>query len=218
MINTGQLCNFLRGKSMRRKHWAVALLFAAFGFFPLLLHAQSANNKIMGQVDFEAMTKPEKNAGVWIDGQYLGYVKELKDDKKVLLLPGDHDVIARQSGYKEFEQKITLEPGKTSVVKVSLVKDPTAHFSNVTSEIKLKVEPDRAAVFVDGNFAGYVHQFGGVGRAMLVSPGKHEIKVALPGYRDFTTVVNLLPKQKYTVETKLEEGSITQADPAVKHN
>jgi hypothetical protein len=204
---------------MRRKHWATTLLLlATLGVFPQLLHAQSADNKIMGQVDFTAMTKPEKNAGIWIDGLYLGYVKELKGNKKVLLLPGAHDIVARQSGYQEFEQKMTLEPGKVSVVRIELVKDPNAHFSNVTSEIKLKVEPDRAAVFVDGNFAGYVHQFGGVGRAMLVSPGKHEIKVALPGYRDFTTEVNLLPNQKFTVETKLIEGSITQADPAVKQN
>jgi hypothetical protein len=188
------------------------------GLLPLPRPAQGQDNKIMGQLDFQATTKSEKNAGIWVDGLYLGYVKELKGDKKVLLLPGEHDVVARQSGYKEFEEKITVEPGKGSVVKVDLTKDPSAHFSNVTSEIKLKVDPDRAAVFVDGNFAGYVHQFGGVGRAMLVSPGKHEIKVALPGYRDFTTEVNLLPKQKYTVETKLLEGSITQADPAVKQN
>jgi hypothetical protein len=51
---------------------------------------------------------------------------------------------------------------------------------------------------------------------MLVSPGKHQIKIALPGYRDFTTEVNLLPKQKFTIETKLLTGSINQADPAVK--
>ena len=101
---------------------------------------------------------------------------------------------------------------------MQLSKDPKAQFSTVNSEIKIRVEPDRAAVFVDGNFAGYVHQFGGIGRSMLVSPGKHEIKIALPGFRDFTTQVNLLPKQKYTIETKLVPGSITQADPAVKQN
>jgi hypothetical protein len=44
------------------------------------------------------------------------------------------------------------------------------------------------------------------------------MKIALPGFRDFTTQVNLLPKQKYTIETKLVPGSITQADPAVKQN
>ena len=43
----------------------------------------------MGQVEFEGKTKPEKTAGVWVDGQYVGYVNELKGDKKVLLLPGN---------------------------------------------------------------------------------------------------------------------------------
>ena len=204
---------------MRSQTFVRALLASVIATVLLLaptVHAQ--DNKIMGQIDFEATTKPDKNAGVWIDGQYLGFVNELKGDKKVLLLPGEHDLVARQTGYQDFEQKITLEPGKTSVVKVQLSRDPKAQYSTVNAEVKIHVEPDRAAVFVDGNFAGYVHQFGGVGRAMLVSPGKHEIKIALPGFRDFTTQLNLLPKQKYTIETKLAPGSITQADPAVKQN
>ena len=180
--------------------------------------ARPQDNKIMGQIEFDATNKPEKNAGVWIDGQYLGFVNELKGDKKVLLLPGEHDLVVRQTGYQDLEEKLTLEPGKITVVKVQLSRDPKAQYSAVNAEVKIHVEPDRAAVFVDGNFAGYVHQFGGIGRAMLVSPGKHEIKIALPGFRDFTTELNLLPKQKYTIETKLLPGSITQADPAVKQN
>jgi PEGA domain-containing protein len=180
--------------------------------------AQAQDNKIMGQVDFQASTKPEKNAGVWVDGQYLGYVKELKGDKKVLLLPGEHEIVARQSGYEDFQQKLTVEPGKAMLVNVQLTRNPEAEYSKVTAEVKLHVEPDRAAVFVDGAFAGYVHQFGGVGRSMLVSPGKHDIKIALPGFRDFTTQVNLLPNQKFSIETKLVPASITQADPAVKQN
>ena len=122
----------------------------------------------------------------------------------------------RQSGYTDLDQKVTVEPGKTLSLSIQLTKDPRVQYSQVTSEIKLKVEPDRAAVFLDNTFVGYVHEFGGVGRAMLVSPGKHEIKIALPGYRDFTTEVNLLPKQKFTIKTDLLQGSISQADPAVK--
>jgi hypothetical protein len=179
---------------------------------------RSQDNKIMGQVDFAANTKDEKNAGVWIDGQYVGHVSELKGDKKVVILPGEHTISARQSGYQEIEQKVTVEPGKTLLFTVRLAKDSNVQYSKVTSEIKIHVEPDRAAVFLDGSFVGYVHEFGGVGRAMLVNPGKHEIKIALPGFRDFTTQVNLLPKQKYTIETKLVPGSITQADPSVKQN
>ena len=178
--------------------------------------ARADDNKIMGEVNFVPSTKVEKSAGVWIDGQYVGHVSELKGDKKILLLPGQHDLNVRQSGYSDFDQKVTVEPGKTLEVMVQLARDPRVQYSKVTSEIKLHVEPDRAAVFLDGSFVGYVHEFGGVGRSMLVSPGKHEIKIALPGYRDFTSEVNLLPKQKFTIETKLLTGSINQAGPAVK--
>jgi hypothetical protein len=183
---------------------------------PLAIYAD--DNKVMGQVDFVPVTKVEKSAGVWIDGQYVGHVSELKGSKKILLLPGDHDIVARQTGYQEFDQKVTVEPGKTLDLMVQLVKDPNARFSSATAQVKIHVDPDRAAVFVDGTFAGYVHEFGGVGRSMLVSPGKHQIKIALPGYHDFTTDVNLLPNQKFTIETKLAEASINQADPAVKQN
>ncbi len=192
---------------------AIAITMA-FSFVSANTRAQ--DNKVMGQVDFMPATKTERGAGVWIDGQYVGYVNELKGDKKILLLPGDHDIVSRQSGYKDFEQNVTVEPGKTIELAIRLTKDPRVKYSTVTAEVKIHVEPDRAAVFLDGTFVGYVHEFGGVGRAMLVNPGKHEIKIALPGYRDFTTEVNLLPKQKYTIETKLLPGSITQADPAVK--
>jgi hypothetical protein len=95
-------------------------------------------------------------------------------------------------------------------------KDPRAKLSTVTAEIKLKVTPDNAAVILDGAFAGHVHEFGGVGRSMLVSPGKHHLKIDLPGYQVFETDVNLLPNQKITIQTNLAPGSITQADPSIK--
>jgi len=34
-------------------------------------------------VQFVTKTKTAKTSGVWIDGQYVGYAAELKDDKKV---------------------------------------------------------------------------------------------------------------------------------------
>jgi PEGA domain len=171
----------------------------------------------MGRLQFVAQREADKKSGVWIDGQYVGYVDELKGDKEIYLLPGEHEVSVRQAGYTDFTQKLTVEPGKEITLNVSMQKDPRAEYSQVTAEIKIKVTPDRAAVFVDGAYAGTAHDFGGIGRAMLVGPGKHHIKVDLPGYRPFDTDVNLLPRQKVTVKTKLEPGSITQADPALTH-
>jgi PEGA domain len=192
----------------------------AFAVLPMLLLLKPAtsrgDNKVMGRVDFVPAGNAEKSAGVWVDGQYVGFVNELKGDKKVMLLPGDHEITVRQTGYAEWKQKITVQPAQTLQLTVKLEKDLRFQYPAVTSEVKLKVEPDRAAVFVDGNFVGYVHQFGGVGRAMLVAPGKHQIKIALVGYRDFTTEVNLQPNQKFTLKTELQAASVDQADPAVK--
>jgi hypothetical protein len=184
--------------------------------FPSLI--ASAQNSVQGELQFLGSTKAEKTAGVWIDGQYVGYVSELKDEKKVMLLPGQHEISMRQTGYIDSTQTYVVEPGKKLIITVKLDKDPKAQYSTVTSEVKLKVTPERAAVFVDGNFAGYVQQFSGMGRGMLVSPGAHHIKIALAGYQEFDTDVNLLPKQKMTIKTDLVAGSITQAPPAIKQN
>jgi hypothetical protein len=133
-----------------------------------------------------------------------------------LLLPGEHEISVRQTGYTDFAEKVVVEPGKKIVLHVTMQKDPQAQYSTVTSEIKLKVTPERAAVFLEDGFAGTVHEFSGVGRAMLVSPGKHRVKIALPGYQDFETEVSLLPRQKITLKTDLAVGSITQAGPSIK--
>jgi hypothetical protein len=193
-------------------------LFSVVFCSVLFCCASIAQNQVLGEVQLVGKTKADKSSGVWVDGQYLGYVDELKDDKKILLLPGEHEIIVRQSGYTDFSQKLTVEPRKKTVLKVVMVKDPHAQFPKVSSQIKLQVTPERAAVFVDDAFAGSVSEFMGVGHGMLVSPGKHRIKIALPGYQAFDTEVSLLPHQKITIKTDLLPGSITQAGPSVKQN
>jgi PEGA domain len=192
------------------------LKFVGCALLLLMASAPRADNKVMGRVDFVPASKVEKSAGVWVDGQYVGFINELKGDKKVMLLPGDHKITVRKAGYGDWSQKITVQPAQAQQLTVKLEKDSRFQYPSVTSEVKLKVMPDRAAVFVDGNFVGYVHEFGGVGRSMLVAPGKHQIKIALVGYRDFTTEVNLQPNQKFTLKTDLVAASVEQADPAVK--
>ena len=54
------------------------------------LRAQS--NEVLGEIELVGATKVEKTSGVWVDGQYLGYLKELKGSKKILLCPGSHEL------------------------------------------------------------------------------------------------------------------------------
>jgi PEGA domain len=187
-------------------------------FFALLPSSAAlyAENQVLGQLEFVGASKVEKTSGVWIDGQYVGYLKELKGSKKVLLLPGEHEVAVRQSGYQEFARKVVVEPGQKQVVSVSMNKDPQAQYPEVTAEVKISISPNRAAVFVDDRFVGYVDQFDGPGQWLQLAPGKHQVKVTLPGYKTFETEISLVANQKFELKTDLIKGSIMEAGPLMK--
>jgi len=194
------------------------VLFAnlcVFCFLVVVAPASSQDNKVMGEVRFEGATKVERDSGIWVDGNYVGFLKELHGNKKVMLLPGEHEISVRQSGYDDFLRTIVVEPGQVQVVQVAMHLSPRAVTPDVTAELKLNVEPGRAAVFLDDKYVGHASEFGGL-RSMLISPGKHHIKVGLPGYRTFETEVNLLAGQKSEVKTQLVKGSIQQASPEIK--
>jgi hypothetical protein len=174
-----------------------------------------SEDRVQSELKFVGHNKAEKTAGVWVDGQYVGFVKELTGDKKIVLLPGRHDIVVRQAWYNDFTQQVVLEPGQTSIVNVSLVRASHPQAQAATGELKIEATPTRAAVFVDNQFAGHVDEFGGAGKAMLLTPGHHAVRVALPGYLPFDTMVDLRPHQKLKIKTDLVKGSITEAGTLV---
>ncbi len=176
----------------------------------------AAGNKVMGEIQFEGKSKVEKTSGVWVDGGYVGYLKELKGSKKVLLLPGEHVITVRQDGYQDFTARVSLQPGEKQIVQVAMEKAAAMTMPAVTATVKIAVNPSRAAVFLDGLFVGHVGEFEGAGRGLLIAPGPHKIKVALPGYQTFETEINPLANQKVEVKTELMKIETPMADPSLK--
>jgi hypothetical protein len=198
------------------KFLLAAALFALFSLNLPAVLVSAQSSKVMGEVRFDGDTQLDRDSGVWIDGEYLGYVKELKGNKKVLLMPGKHHVSVRQAGYVNLEQDIIVEPGQLQVFQVSMHLIPGATSPDVTSELKISVQPKRAAVFLDGSYVGHASELGGKFHSLLVSPGKHRIKIELPGYQTYETEVNVLAGQKSEVKTELLKGSIEQAGADIK--
>jgi PEGA domain len=181
----------------------------------LLIGVVGAEDRVQAVLQFAAHTNDEKTAGVWVDGQYVGFVKELAGDKKLMLLPGKHEIVIRQAWYNEFVKQVILEPGQIEQINVALVKSARLPTKDATGELKIAATPSRAAVFVDGQYAGHVDEFNGVGKAMLLTPGQHRLRIALPGYLPFDTMVDLRPQQKLKIQTDLVKGSITEAGSQV---
>ena len=181
----------------------------------LLMGVVGAEDRVQSELRFAAHTNDEKTAVVWVDGQYVGFVKELAGDKKLMLLPGKHEIVIRQAWYNEFVKQVILEPGQIEQINVALVKSARLPTKDATGELKIAATPSRAAVFVDGQYAGHVDEFNGVGKAMLLTPGQHRLRIALPGYLPFDTMVDLRPQQKLKIQTDLVKGSITEAGSQV---
>lgn len=165
-----------------------------------------------GEVRFTADNEEERDSGVWIDGKYFGYVKELKGNKKVLLAPGEHEISIRQDGYKDFEQKITVQAGQVQSVNVVMVENPKSIYpGDDAAELRLDIQPKRAAVFLDGAYVGHGGDFGGRFHSMLVSPGKHQLKVTLDGYRVYQNEINPVANEKSRMKIVLDkEGASGQ--------
>jgi hypothetical protein len=178
----------------------------------------NAQDRIMGKVDFVSASREAKTSGVWVDGQYVGYLGELKGSNRLRLLPGDHEISVRQAGFSDYSEKVVVEPRAVIAVHVKMERDSRFVYPDrkSSSEVRLDVIPTRAAVFLDDTYVGTVDEFYGVEHAMLVAPGKHRFKIALPGFRTFETEVTLFPRQKFALRTDLAGASIHDADPIIK--
>ena len=170
--------------------------------------AGAQQDQQMGEVRFTADNQEERDSGVWIDGKYFGYVKELKGNKKVLLAPGEHEISIRQDGYKDFDKKIVVEGGRPQTVNVVMEENPKAIYpGDDAAELRLDIQPKRAAVFLDDAYIGHGGDFGGRFHSMLVSPGKHQLKVTLDGYRVYQNEINPVAHEKSRLKIVLEPES-----------
>ena len=71
--------------------------------------------------------------------------------------------------------------------------------------VQLDLEPRRAQVFVDGTYAGLVHDFAGYYRHLALSAGHHRIEVMTSGYMPLVIDVTVVPDRTITYRQSLLE-------------
>jgi len=175
----------------------------------LLAHtvAYAQQSQALGEVRFSADNQDERDSGVWIDGKYAGYVKELKGDRKVMLPPGEHEILIRQAGYKDLTKKFAVVPDQIQTIAVVLEENPKEIYPGANAaELRLDILPKRAAVFVDNGYMGHGGDFGGRFHSMLVSPGKHRLKITLDGYKTYETEIDAVASSKSQMKIVLEKS------------
>jgi hypothetical protein len=176
----------------------------------LIAGAVYAQNSLQGEVELKAATRTERDAGVWLDGQYVGFVREMRGNDRLVLVPGPHEFLFKLIGYQDLAKTIVVEPGRSADYRVSMVLKPDVTFpaKENTAQVRIDIEPEDAAIFVNDAFVGHVDRFNGR-RGMRMAPGTYRFTVALPGYESFQTELTVRANQTYELKTDLSRGRLS---------
>jgi hypothetical protein len=94
---------------------------------------------------------------------------------------------------------------------------PYYQFGNPESNLRLKITPRDARVYVDGYFAGQVDNFDGTFERLHVAPGQHEIIIYKEGFRSRRERLYLSANTTRTLQGELEPlaaGETQEPPPA----
>jgi len=112
--------------------------------------------------------------GVFVDGKYLGPAANFRIARTYSVPAGEHELSLKYPRYQEFTAKVTVNPGKTTVVSqmmkpLDLIKPPYGALK--TKGFKYD------AVYVNGMFMGHVDEFDGPCQKLLLNPGEYQVQI-----------------------------------------
>ncbi len=169
------------------------ILFAAVAIFAIT----SASAEDTGYI--KARGKPG-DAGVFINGQYVGPATRFTVPEKYHAPAGDVEVTFKDPRYEDYSTKVTVRPKKTTKIKYALkpvepAKPPFGRFRLGGGEPESFISiaaGDTGAVYINDKFFGYVDELNNPGNGILLNPGTYDLHVVSPLFGEI--------RQKITIE------------------
>ena len=81
--------------------------------------------------------------------------------------------------------------------------DTYGSYGYPVGELRLKVHPNDAQVFIDGSYAGRVDEFDGIFQSLRLEEGEYQVEIVAPGYEPLAFDVRIFPGEKTTYEGDL---------------
>jgi len=102
-----------------------------------------AARPLQGEVEINAASKLESNAGLWLDGQYVGSVSELDGKGRLALVPGEHQLLFKLIGHEDVTSTIVVEPGTRQQYRLAMSAVAGAIYPKKweTAQLRIDVKP-----------------------------------------------------------------------------
>ncbi len=141
------------------------------------------------------------NAGVFVDGKYLGPASRFSVAEKYSVPSGEVEVTIRDPRYEDYTTKVTINPNKKTVLrfKMNPVTIPQGPFGLLRlggdgPESFMSVAAgDTGAVWLNDKFYGYIDELNNAGSGLLIPPGTYKLKITDSAFnmeRDITIEAN----------------------------
>jgi len=168
----------------------ISATLAAFAVAPALAQ---------GTGYIKARGKPG-DAGVFINGQYVGPATRFTVPEKYPAPAGDVEVSFKDPRYEDYTTKVTVRAKKTTKIKYALkpVEPARPPFGRLRlgggePESFMSIAAgDTGAVFINDKFFGYVDELNNPGGGLLLNPGTYDLHITSPICGDI--------RQKITIE------------------
>ena len=171
------------------------LVVFSFCALSLLVWAQKADTgKLKTKVN-------PGRAGVFVDGKYLGPAANFRVARTYSLPAGEHELLLTEPRYKDITTKITIQPGKTTVV--SQVMEPLPKPKPPFGRLRVVQGSSNkfGAVYLNEKYMGHIDEFSNSSQGLLINPGEYELRVAsVGGGPDHMEKINIKENQTTTIK------------------
>ncbi len=140
------------------------------------------------------------DAGVFINGKYVGPAVRFTVPEKYQAPAGDVEVTFKDPRYEDFTTKVTVRPKKTTKISYKLkpvepAKPPFGRLRLGGGEPESFIsvsQGDVGAIYLNDKYYGYVDELNNLGSGLLLNPGTYDLHIVSPLFGDI--------RQKVTIE------------------
>jgi hypothetical protein len=166
-------------------------VFACFAF-TLFASAQKAET---GKL--RTMVYPGR-AGVFVDGKYLGPAANFATARTYKLPAGEHELLLTEPRYKDITTKITVQPGKMTVVEKNMERLPAPKPPFGRLRVVQGSSGKFGAVYLNKKYMGHIDEFSNSSQGLLINPGEYQLEIAsIDGGHDHVETITI--KENVTV-------------------
>ena len=122
------------------------------------------------------------------------------------LASGDHNVEVSSVGYRSIAQQITLVPGQQVSLRLTLSPSTGA---NAPPIVGVNSAPEGATLYLDGKLIGPTP------RKAATTPGQHELRLVLDGYKTWSAPTRMPDKPGYELRVAVALKPVREAESVV---